>query len=142
MIRTIGSLCSGIGGLDLGIEWATGAETLWQVEINDYARAILERHWPNAVQYTDVRNVGKRNLPPVDLTPRAPRAGAKRRLPVIIAQVKGSLYTFHHKIQVPLGFAGRRKDGFSFNRYRLPVIGKSVQFCFSKRIEFAEIGFE
>jgi DNA (cytosine-5)-methyltransferase 1 len=62
----IGSLFSGCGGLDLGIEAALApyAETIWQVEKEPYARAVLAKHWPNAERFDDVKTVGAHNLRP------------------------------------------------------------------------------
>lgn len=61
-----GSLFSGIGGLDLGLERA-GFEVKWQCEIDPYATKVLEKHWPNVPRFRDVRECGAHNLPPVDL---------------------------------------------------------------------------
>ncbi len=56
----IGSLFSGIGGLELGLERATGGRTVWQAESDPYARAVLERHWPGVRRYEDVRDIDER----------------------------------------------------------------------------------
>jgi len=52
------SLFTGIGGLDLAAEWA-GFETILQVEIDDYANKVLEKHWPTVPRVRDVRNVNR-----------------------------------------------------------------------------------
>lgn len=51
---TFGSLFCGIGGFDLGFERA-GMRCVWQVEIDDYATKVLEKHWPNVPRWRDVR---------------------------------------------------------------------------------------
>jgi len=63
---THGSLFSGIGGIDLGFEWA-GIETKWQVEIDPYCRELLGKRFPNAKQFEDVKTVGSHNLEKVDI---------------------------------------------------------------------------
>ena len=61
-----GSLFTGVGGFDLGLERA-GMECLWQVEIDDYCNKVLEKHWPKVKRYRDVRKVGRHNLGAVDV---------------------------------------------------------------------------
>lgn len=63
----IGSLFSGIGGLELGLEWAGVGHTVWQVECDPFCRSVLAKHWPDVRRYEDVRSVGAANLAPVDL---------------------------------------------------------------------------
>lgn len=51
----IGSACSGIGGIDLGLERAGLGEVIWQIERDPFCRNVLARHWPNAVKHTNVQ---------------------------------------------------------------------------------------
>lgn len=62
---TFGSLFAGIGGFDLGFERA-GFECKWQVEIDDYATKILEKHWPKVHRERDIRKCSAINLERVD----------------------------------------------------------------------------
>lgn len=67
MSLTVGSLFSGIGGLELGLERAGLGPVLWQVEQDRGCRGVLAEHWPTAKRYRDVRSVGASNLAPVDV---------------------------------------------------------------------------
>ena len=63
---TVGSLFSGIGGFDLGLERA-GMQVKWQVEIDPYCLKVLEKHWPHVRRYTDIKTVDWSTIEPVDL---------------------------------------------------------------------------
>ncbi|HEX6971532.1 MAG TPA: DNA (cytosine-5-)-methyltransferase [Limnochordia bacterium] len=67
----VGSLFSGIGGFDLGLERA-GMEIAWQVEIDNYCRRVLAKHWPHVKRYSDIREVDPHELEPVDLVAGGP----------------------------------------------------------------------
>ncbi len=62
----VGSLFSGIGGLDLGLERA-GMEIVWQIEIDEWCRRVLAKHWPNVRRYGDIKEVSGHELQAVDL---------------------------------------------------------------------------
>jgi DNA (cytosine-5)-methyltransferase 1 len=63
---TVGSLFSGIGGFDLGLERA-GHEILWQVEWDAYCQKVLAKHWPDVPCHGDIHEVGSHNLEKVDM---------------------------------------------------------------------------
>ena len=63
---THGSLFSGIGGFDLGFQWAN-IKMLWDVEIEPYCQKVLRKNFPDTEIFSDVREVGKHNLKPVDI---------------------------------------------------------------------------
>jgi len=61
---TIGSLFSGIGGLELGLEACRLGPVIWQAESDPYARAVLAKHWPTVRRYEDVREIDAQSPPP------------------------------------------------------------------------------
>lgn len=63
----IGSLFSGVGGLELGLEWAGLGPVVWQVERDPWCRGVLAMHWPEAERHADVRHVGAHNLDEVEV---------------------------------------------------------------------------
>jgi len=63
---TFGSLFSGIGGMDLGLERA-GLECRWQVENEPYCQRVLAKHWPNVTRYGDIHGVEWEEVEQVDL---------------------------------------------------------------------------
>lgn len=62
----VGSLFSGIGGFDLGLERA-GMRIEWQVENNDHCREVLKKHWPKVRCHYDITHIDWRDIPRVDL---------------------------------------------------------------------------
>ena len=63
----IGSLFSGYGGLDMGVQAVLGGETAWFVEYDDAPSRILAHHWPNVPNYGDITSVDWASVEPVDI---------------------------------------------------------------------------
>lgn len=65
----VGSLFSGIGGLEYGLErsgLATSSE--WMIEMDDFCCSILEKNFPNALVINDkVENINPSDLPKIDI---------------------------------------------------------------------------
>ncbi len=60
---TVGSLFSGIGGFDLGLERA-GMRVIWQSETDPYASAVLKKHWPDVPNHGDIRGINWKSVWP------------------------------------------------------------------------------
>ncbi|MDD3089962.1 MAG: DNA (cytosine-5-)-methyltransferase [Candidatus Omnitrophica bacterium] len=65
---TVGSLFSGIGGFELGLERTCGFKTAWQCEINPFCLKVLEKHWPGVKRFADIKKMGvEEEIPHVDV---------------------------------------------------------------------------
>lgn len=62
----VGSLFSGVGGFDLGLERA-GFRIAWHSEIEAYACAVLRKHWPDVPNHGDIRGITAATVEPVDV---------------------------------------------------------------------------
>lgn len=64
---TIGSLFSGIGGLDLAVEQFFGADMIWHCELDDEPAKILAARWPGVPNLGDITKVDWNTVTPVDI---------------------------------------------------------------------------
>jgi DNA (cytosine-5)-methyltransferase 1 len=63
--KTLGSICAGIGGFDLGFEQA-GWETSWTIELDDVNRTVLADRFARARHFKDLRHWRSHSLSWVD----------------------------------------------------------------------------
>lgn len=63
----VGSLFSGIGGIELGLERAGLGEAVWFVENEPHAQTILRKHWPSAEVYGDITTLDFAAVPAIDI---------------------------------------------------------------------------
>jgi DNA (cytosine-5)-methyltransferase 1 len=54
---SIGSLFSGIGGIESGLEKAGGFRTVWFVEKEPYCKEVLSKHWAGIPVYDDITRI-------------------------------------------------------------------------------------
>lgn len=48
------SLFAGVGGIDLGLHWAGGFETVGWCEREPFCRRVMEHHWPGLWNHDDI----------------------------------------------------------------------------------------
>jgi len=63
----IGSLFSGYGGLDMGVQAVIGGDVAWHVEFDPAPSKILAHHYPDVPNYGDIRSVDWDSVEPVDV---------------------------------------------------------------------------
>lgn len=118
---TIGSLCSGYGGLDLAAEHIFGAQTIWHAENSPAPARILAARWPNTPNLGDLTQIDWTTVAPVDILtagyPCQPFALAGRRKGTnddrhIWPHVRQAIRTLRPRITLLENVAGHRSLGF------------------------------
>jgi len=67
MTPMIGSLFSGYGGLDMGVQDVFGGIVTWHFEYDEAPSKILAHHWPWVPNYGDVTTIDWADVTPVDI---------------------------------------------------------------------------
>lgn len=67
MALRIGSLFSGVGGLDLAVEEHFEAKTVWHCEFDPEPSKVLAAHWPGVPNLGDITSVDWSTVEPVDI---------------------------------------------------------------------------
>lgn len=67
MSLTIGSLCTGYGGLDAAVSQHYGARTVWLSEVDKNANQILTHHYPDVPNLGDLTVIDWDTVPKVDI---------------------------------------------------------------------------
>jgi DNA (cytosine-5)-methyltransferase 1 len=64
---SVGSLCTGSGGLDLAVGHVLGAILAWYAETDRHASTVLAARFPGIVNLGDIRTVDWSTVEPVDI---------------------------------------------------------------------------
>lgn len=91
----VGSLFSGAGLGDLGLEWA-GFEHAWFCEQDGYATKVLNLRWPGVPVYDDVCTIDPENVEPIDVLiggfPCQDVSSAGKRKGIIKGETRSGLF--------------------------------------------------
>lgn len=83
MSVTVGSICTGYGGLDMAVEEFTGGKLAWVSDVDPGACRIIEQRFPGVTNIGDITSVNWSEVTPVDVicggTPCQDLSGAGRR---------------------------------------------------------------
>ncbi len=133
-MKNVGSLFSGIGGIELGFEQA-GFETVWFIEQDRYPQTILKKKFPEAKIYGDIKEVDFKSIQQVDILtggfPCQDISNAGKR--VGIEGDRSSLWKYYLKAISQI----RPRIAFIENVSALLGRGLSVVLC-----DLAQIGYD
>ena len=88
------SLCSGCGGMDLGLE-RSGMKCVGQVEIMPYALKVLKKHWPEVPKWDDIKSLDTACLDMLLSHPEEVRSMAGKLKKVTPTQVKEMIISYN-----------------------------------------------
>jgi DNA (cytosine-5)-methyltransferase 1 len=66
-VISIGSLCTGYGGLDMAVQEVLGGDLAWVADNDPDAAKVLAHHHPGVLNLGDITAVGWADIPPVDI---------------------------------------------------------------------------
>jgi DNA (cytosine-5)-methyltransferase 1 len=114
----VGSLFSGIGGLDLGLERA-GMTVAWQSEIDPYACQVLAKHWPDVPNLGDITTVDWSTVDAVDVIcggypcqPFSQAARGRNAHPNLWHYMRGAIYDLRPRYVILENVAAHLGRGF------------------------------
>ena len=135
---SIGSLCSGYGGLDLAVELVLGGHLLWYAETDPRAGTVLAAHWPHVPNLGDIRTTDWRAVAPVDvitagfpcqdISNAGKRAGITGRHSSVWNAVADAVRTLQPAVVFVENVAALRQRGFDVVHRDLAQIGYDTRW--------------
>ena len=100
------SLFSGVGGLEMGLEWAGLGSVAAQVELDPYCHQILERNWPHARRFHDIRTVSPTDIASAIAAAHALRVVETHRAVAAAPTVRAKIHAAQRTTERPTLFCG------------------------------------
>lgn len=121
-MRTVGSLCTGYGGLDMAVAAWFNAEMVWYSEVEKHSSTLLSRRFPGIPNLGDLTIADWASVPPVDILtggyPCQPFSNAglqqgendERHL---WPYIRSAIRVLRPKVAILENVAGHRANGFA-----------------------------
>ncbi|MDO4243509.1 MAG: hypothetical protein Q4C85_07100 [Actinomyces sp.] len=106
---SIGSMCTGYGGLELGLGLLGPVQTAWVSDVEPGPRAVLDVRFPGVPNLGDITTVNWEKVEPVDVVAGGPDAvscaGCVRGQAVRVAEAAGRLGRIADRLRAVWGDA-------------------------------------
>ena len=137
-VPSVGSLFSGSGGLDLAVQHAFAARTVWHCELDRAASKVLAARWPGVPNLGDITAVDWSTIEPVEILcggyPCQPFSAAGQRKGTaderhLWPYFAEAIRHLRPRFVVLENVAGHRSMGFNSVLADLAGIGYDAQWC-------------